>query len=155
MQLRRVLVPTDFSAPSRQALDMAIDFARTFGAELELFHVRELPTYAFPDAGLPMTPMVMEELEKSSRAELERLSAEVERGGVRCGYATSVGAHDLEICRRAADWGADLIVMGTHGRTGLRHVLLGSVAEKVVRRAPCPVLTVRPQEHAAEHHPTP
>jgi nucleotide-binding universal stress UspA family protein len=151
MEFRRILVPTDFSPPSRHALGVAIDLGRRFGSELRLFHARELPAYAFPDAGLPITPTVLESLEASTRSDLARLADEVSRAGLRCSIATAVGLHDQEICRHAAEWGADLIVMGTHGRTGLRHVLLGSVAEKVVRRAVCPVLTVRP--HEAEAHP--
>jgi nucleotide-binding universal stress UspA family protein len=150
LQVKRILVPTDFSDPSRDALDMAIEFARRFSAHLTLFHASELPTYVFPDAVMPVTPQVMAELQRSSRQELERLASEVRAAGVAVDFESVVGPTDAEICHAAGEKHIDLIIMGTHGRTGLRHALLGSIAEKVVRRAPCPVLTVRPSAHA-EH----
>jgi len=151
LDVRRILVPTDFSPPSERALEMAIEFARRFGAELTLFHAHELPAYVFPDGVMPVSPEILVELERTMSAELERLAARARAAGVPASIKTGVGAHDVEIVRFASEMNADLIIMGTHGRTGLRHVLLGSVAEKVVRRAPCPVLTVRPTEHAEKH----
>jgi nucleotide-binding universal stress UspA family protein len=151
LEVRRILVPTDFSPPSERALELAIEFARRFGAELTLFHAHELPAYVFPDGVMPVSPEILLELERSMNAELDRLAARVRAAGVPVSTKTGVGAHDVEIVRYASEMNADLIIMGTHGRTGLRHVLLGSVAEKVVRRAPCPVLTVRPTEPAEKH----
>jgi nucleotide-binding universal stress UspA family protein len=152
LDVQRILVPTDFSQPSTEALELAIEFARRFGAELRLFHSREMPAYVFPDAVMPASPVMFQELERTARVELARLEDQVRAQGVVVSSEAAMGMHDQEICRHAKDWGADLIIMGTHGRTGLRHVLLGSVAERVVRRAPCPVLTVRP--HDSEHpHP--
>jgi nucleotide-binding universal stress UspA family protein len=151
LDIHRILVPTDFSPPSERALEMAIEMARRFGAELTLFHAHELPAYVFPDGVMPVSPQILAELERSMTAELERLATIVRAAGVSARIKTGVGAHDVEICHYAEEMSADLIVMGTHGRTGLRHVLLGSVAEKVVRRAPCPVLTVRPTEPQAAH----
>jgi nucleotide-binding universal stress UspA family protein len=154
LSLRRILVPTDFSEPSMEALDMAIAFAQRFGASMTLFHAHEMPTYVFPDAVMPVTPQVVSQLEQSSKAELDRIAERVRAAGITVDTVATVGPNDVEICRYADQIGADLIIMGTHGRTGLRHALLGSVAEKVVRRAPCPVLTVRP--HATDaHHPHP
>jgi nucleotide-binding universal stress UspA family protein len=151
LEVKRILVPTDFSAPSEHALEMAIEFARRFGAELTLFHAHELPAYVFPDGVMPVSPEILLDLERSMSAELERLAARARAAGVTVSIKTGMGAHDVEIIRCASELGADMIIMGTHGRTGLRHVLLGSVAEKVVRRAPCPVLTVRPTERAPAH----
>jgi nucleotide-binding universal stress UspA family protein len=152
LSISHILVPTDFSDPSIDALELAVEMARRFGASITLFHAQEMPTYVFPDAVMPVTPQVVAELEKSSQSELDRLAGRVRSAGVPVSTRSVVGPNDAEICRYAEEMGADLIVMGTHGRTGLRHVLLGSVAEKVVRRAPCPVLTVRPQAVAAHAH---
>jgi len=155
MRFRKILVPTDFSEPSQAAINLAIDLARQLDAELELFHAQELPAYIFPDGVMPISPELVADLERTSHAELERLAARAREAGVRASTASAVGAHDAEILRRASESGADLIVMGTHGRTGFRHVLLGSVAERVVRRAPCPVLTVRPQALQTHEAPSP
>ncbi|HEY7956476.1 MAG TPA: universal stress protein [Polyangia bacterium] len=143
-EIHRILVPTDFSEPSERALEVAIELARRFGARLFLFHAYVAPSYVFPEGLEPTTPELVEQLERTMRAELELRAVRVRTAGVTAEVGTGVGPHDQEICRRARELGADLIVMGTHGRTGIRHALLGSVAEKVVRRAPCPVLTVRP-----------
>lgn len=148
MDLKRILVPTDFSEASTPALDLAIAFAQRFEAEIILFHAHEMPAYVFPDGVLPVTPEVLGELQRSVMAELDRLAVRIREAGVVVTTRSGIGVHDFEICRAAKESSADLIVMGTHGRTGLRHVLLGSVAEKVVRRAPCPVLTVRPEAYA-------
>jgi nucleotide-binding universal stress UspA family protein len=150
LSVSRILVPTDFSEPSIEALELAIELASRFSASVTLLHAQEMPTYVFPDAVMPVTPQVVAELEKSSKDELERIAGRVRAAGIPVNTKTVLGPNDGEICRFAEEMNADLIVMGTHGRTGLRHVLLGSVAEKVVRRAPCPVLTVRP--HAAPAH---
>lgn len=150
--VRRILVPTDFSEPSSYALEMAIELGRRFGAELVLFHAHEMPAYVFPDGVMPVTPDVLSDLQTAVDGELERLAARVRAAGLRVSRRSAIGVHDLEICRAAEEVDADLIIMGTHGRTGLRHALIGSVAEKVVRKAPCAVLTVRPE--AAAHYET-
>jgi len=144
LNVSRILCPTDFSGPSTEALELAIEFARRFDAELVLFHAHEMPAYVFPDSVMPAAPTVLQQLEEVADAELRRSAARVRECGVPVRIASAMGAQDLEICRYAEEMHADLIIMGTHGRTGLRHALLGSIAEKVVRRAPCPVLTVRP-----------
>ncbi len=154
LELRRILVPVDFSPPSEAALDTAIEFARRFGSELTLFHAHELPAYVFPDGVMPVSPEILNEMERSLAEELERLAVRVRAAGVAVACRSGMGAHDVEILRCADDIDADLIIMGTHGRTGIRHALIGSVAEKVVRRARCPVLTVHgpaAPTHAAAH----
>jgi nucleotide-binding universal stress UspA family protein len=148
-QIRRILVPTDFSDASTGALQMAIELAQRFGAGITLFHAHQVPTYVFPEGMMPVSPPVLQDLEQSILSELGRLAAHVETAGVPVAHHHSIGVPFSEICRYAEEIGADLVVMGTHGRTGLRHVLLGSTAEKVVRKAPCPVLTVRPETHEA------
>jgi nucleotide-binding universal stress UspA family protein len=153
MHIRHILVPTDFSDGSRRALETALDLAHDTGARVTLLHVHHVPASVFPDVILPMTPELMRDVERSVDHVLEHLVEEARQHGVEADFHTVFGTTHLEICKSAEDVGADLIVIGTHGRSGLSHVLLGSVAEKVVRKAPCPVLTVRPQMHSTAAHP--
>jgi nucleotide-binding universal stress UspA family protein len=143
-EIRRILHPTYFSEQSEAAWTWAELMARTFGAELHLLHVLQEPVAVLPESSLAVAPPAVNlpELAESAQHGLERLTAaspgRVTARVVRHGPAAE------EIARYASDAGIDMIVMGTHGRTGLAHVLLGSVAEKVVRKACCAVLTVRP-----------
>jgi universal stress protein A len=138
-----ILVPTDFSPASERVLAYARALAERFGASLHLLHVVEDPVmaaawseaYAFDVAGL----------QARFREEAERRLTEVAASLTGVTVTTDVldGSPARTIAAAAGDKGMDLIVMGTHGRSGLSHLLLGSVAERVVRSAPCPVLTVR------------
>jgi nucleotide-binding universal stress UspA family protein len=152
MYLRHILVPTDFSAGSNEALATAIGLALDTGARITVFHVHHVPAQIFPDMIMPIGPELMHDIERSAAGLLEELCARARVAGVEADWQTSIGSTHVEICHRAHKIGADLIVIGTHGRTGLSHVLLGSVAEKVVRRSPCPVLTVRPEMHSTFAH---
>ena len=152
MYLRHILVPTDFSAGSNEALATAIGLALDGGARITLLHVTHLPAQVFPDMIMPMGPELIREAEHSVDGLLEELCARAREAGVDADWRTSLGTTHVEICAQAKTLGVDLIVIGTHGRTGLSHALLGSVAEKVVRRAPCPVLTVRPETHSTFAH---
>lgn len=141
---RSILVPTDFSPTSEKAQKLAAELARKFGATLTLVHVYEVPTCPYPGASLPPESAAL--VAKAAEAELDRTLSSLRK---RSAGATSVlreGVPWEEILEVAADMGAELIVMGTHGRGTIRDGLLGSVAERVVRTAPVPVLTV----HAAE-----
>ena len=126
IELHRILVPSDFSETSAAALRYAVNLARQFNARLYLLHVPDYPGAATGDQ--------LRELVTNDEAEALH---------VEC--AMRVGLPAEEIVRFALDHSADLVVMGTHGREGIDRLLLGSVAETVVRKAPCPVLTV--------HHP--
>jgi nucleotide-binding universal stress UspA family protein len=143
--LDRILVPTDFSDHARQAIRYACELARRFECELHLLNVvQPLTTNVsyggpIPDVLLHPEQPAQAELDKLSEPGLEQIS-KVER-------TVRTGPPFLEIVRYARERDIDLIVMGTHGRTGLVHALIGSVAEKVVRKSPCPVLTVRPEGH--------
>jgi nucleotide-binding universal stress UspA family protein len=145
IKLERILVPTDFSDCSKQAIKYACELAKRFGSELDLLHVvQPLTTNVsygapIPDALLHPEQPAEKELEAIAEPALEHVS-QVER-------CVRTGPPFLEIVRYARERDIDLIVMGTHGRTGLVHALIGSVAEKVVRKASCPVLTVRPEGH--------
>ena len=142
----KILVPTDFSETADAALGYAKSLAGRIGASLHLLYVFTDPygaaAYA-PEVYVPLPPEVRERAIEDARARLtERLDAdqEIYFRGTR---TVVTGAAAKEIVQFAAEQGIDLIVMGTHGRRGVAHLLLGSVAELVVRTARCPVLTVR------------
>jgi nucleotide-binding universal stress UspA family protein len=147
-RLRSILVPVDFSPCSDKALDYAVAFSKQFGAGLVLLHVVEPMVY--PENYLAV-PTVNEDINASlTKAAEEKLGIQRERIGVddsKVEGMTRLGRPYVEIVEAAKAAGADLIILGTHGHTGLKHVLLGSTAERVVRHAPCPVLTVRDPEH--------
>jgi nucleotide-binding universal stress UspA family protein len=144
---KRICCPIDFSEASRAAMEVAADLARRTGAELVLLHAYPIPGYTFPDGSVVASPKMMQDLADQAQRHLEewRVDAEKLVGAPRVTAEKAVGEPAAEILAVAAARGADLLVLGTHGRTGLEHALLGSIAERVVRRARCPVLTVRPQ----------
>jgi len=150
IQLKRVLFPTDFSELSLHALKYAVSFAQSYKAELHVLHVvDEAYQYwmAMGPSSLPVGPPP-DELVDLAKKELARFIEEhVAKSGVALVSEASMGRPFMEIVGYAKDRKIDLIVLGTHGRGGLRHALLGSVAERVVRKAPCPVLTIRHPEH--------
>lgn len=136
-------VPTDFSEASRPALETACELAAHFDAELCLLFVQEITPMASVD--MPVPPTVLEALSGRGEEQLRAWKAQAEkRGAQRVQTTLVIGVPFDQIVQHANQRHADLIVMGTHGRTALRHVLIGSVAEKVVRHSACPVLTVRP-----------
>ncbi len=143
---KRICCPIDFSDASRAAMEVAADLAKRFGAELVLLHAYPIPGYTFPDGSVVASPKMMQDLADQAQRHLEEWRAEAEQlaGGVRVTAEKAVGEPAAEILEVAREQGADLLVLGTHGRTGLEHALMGSIAERVVRRAHCPVLTVRP-----------
>jgi nucleotide-binding universal stress UspA family protein len=148
--ITRILVPVDFSAHSDRAMRYAATLAGRVGASVELLHVVEDLTYgAFSEVYVPNVPALMEEAINSAVDRLTPLKAEVFPHGADVETVVSMGRPALTIVEHARAGKFDLIVMGTHGRTGLGHLLMGSVAEHVVRTAPCPVLTVRGVEAAA------
>jgi universal stress protein A len=145
IQLQNICVPVDFSDTSVAALNYAKALADAFHAKLHLLHV--LVNW-FPDGDFPISPQVYLELEKSAKAQLERQLTQQDVAKYRAKLELVSGTSEfVEIVRYARDQKIDLLVMGTHGRGPIAHMLLGSVAEKVVRKAPCPVLTVRHPEH--------
>jgi nucleotide-binding universal stress UspA family protein len=149
LEIKHILVPTDFSSTSEAALDLAAELARRFDASLTLFHVHQVPSYLYPDGMMPVPSRLLQDLEASVVAELTRLAERLEKEGLRVDLRHTIGSPAGEICHAAEELRVDLIVMGTHGRSGLSHMLLGSVAERVVQKAHCPVLTVHAREAAA------
>lgn len=140
--IRSILVPVDFSDSSRAGLDLALELAKRFESKVTLLHVWGLPVYAFPE-GAMFAPEVVTRLTTAAQDAVDRWKKEISGRGIEVSAISTIGTPADEIVERAKTGSFDLVVMGTHGRTGLKHILLGSVAERVVRLAPCPVLTVR------------
>jgi nucleotide-binding universal stress UspA family protein len=143
MEFRKILVPVDFSKYSEEALQQAIELAKAFGSELHLLHCYQIN----PAAVSPYGIVIPENFEHDVRmAALRRLAEWRDKAiAAGCKVQEHISAHfpTEEIAAVAEQIGADLIVMGTRGLTGIKHVLLGSVAERTIRIAPCPVLTVK------------
>jgi nucleotide-binding universal stress UspA family protein len=143
---KRIVCPVDFSEPSERALAQAVTIAEQNGAALDVLNVIEPLSPAMFSDGMLMAqadvlPAQSSELAQSMLEELKnKLCGAVQARTV---LHVAVGAPFVEIVRYARECGADLIVMGSHGRTGIEHLLIGSVAERVVRKASCPVLVVR------------
>jgi universal stress protein A len=145
IKLQNICVAVDFSDTSAAALTYAKALADAFGAELHLLHV--LVNWV-PDGDFPVSPQFYVGLEESARKQLDALLSAEERTKYQAKLALVSGLSEfVEIVRYARDNKIDLLVLGTHGRGAIAHMLMGSVAEKVVRKAPCPVLTVRHPEH--------
>jgi nucleotide-binding universal stress UspA family protein len=140
----KILVPVDFSEHSERALRVAADLARRYEAKLTVAHVYEPVTYAAPESFLlyaaQQTPGMLAEYDKLLAKSSQDARGE---GAQQVDTKLLQGTAFVEITRFAKEGGYDLIVMGTHGRTGIAHVLMGSVAERVVRKATCPVMAVR------------
>ncbi|MBD3674575.1 MAG: universal stress protein [Planctomycetaceae bacterium] len=149
--IRKILVPTDFSDFSVNAANYAIELAKKFDAEVTLLYVLQDAVALFPEPGVtfPAPGNYLQELQESAKKSLERLCESLPEE-ITINTELRNGPPFVEILRCAREGDYDMIVLGTHGRSGLAHVLLGSVAEKVVRKAECPVLTVRPDEHKFE-----
>jgi len=144
MQIKTILFPTDFSQGARAAMDHAISLAKDYNAKLILLYVIQDISIAewYIPSTLSVTDLV-EDMQRSARNEMEKWGTEVSAKVKDVDKMVVRGVPFVEIIKTAKDKNADLIVIGTHGRTGIDHMLFGSTAEKVVRKSPCPVLTVR------------
>lgn len=144
IELKKILFPTDFSEPSEEAKLYAISFAKGFGATLYVLTVSQPLNINLSSADPVILYDLDARLESGARENLEHLKEELTREGVQVQTALRRGTPYLEIVKFAEENNIDLIIMGTHGWSGFDHIILGSTTEKVVRKAPCPVLTVRP-----------
>lgn len=150
INIDKVLVPTDFSDFSKPAMTYACAMAARFSSELHLLHVCPEPAMLVPEAGgIGVAGVIVEtdEIEASALAQLQQLPGDDWENNREIHRETRVGSAFYEIINYAKEHDIDLIVIGSHGRSGLMHLLMGSVAENVVRKAPCPVLTVKPDGH--------
>jgi nucleotide-binding universal stress UspA family protein len=143
LAIRTLLVPIDFSAPSLAALERACELAREWGAALHLLHCYEIPTPGFEQYRIALPETVSERIHEAAERQLAELAESTAASGLRVTSEVSAEAPGHAIAEAARQVRADLVVMGTHGNTGVKHLLLGSVAERTVRTAPCSVLVVK------------
>ena len=142
-RIEKILVPVDFSEHSARALEMAIDLAKAFGARIDLLHCYQIQPLSISPYGIVLPEDFDREVREGAERRVDEWRGKVMLEGVEVGVRLSSRFPSLEISETASEIGADLIVMGTRGLTGIKHALLGSVAERTLRLAPCPVLTVR------------
>ena len=147
LSVHNILVPVDFSDASEQSLQVAIDLAKTFKANVHLLHVYQVPVYGFPDGAFLAGPDIAAKLSDAAQHGLNLIVEKHRDQGVQLTGVLRQGNPHEEILAVASEVLADLIVLGTHGRSGLSHALLGSVTEKVVRTSPVPVMTIRHRAH--------
>jgi nucleotide-binding universal stress UspA family protein len=141
---KHIILPTDFETASARAIDVAVGLAQTFAAQLTLLHVWEIPIYPYMEFMLNSEMIASVEMRAVKRLAETLEVVQKTLPGVDSKLKT--GLPWSGILESIGETGADLVVMGTHGRRGVSHVLLGSVAEKIVRLSPVPVLTVRPAQ---------
>ena len=148
MKIKTILVPTDFSEHAERSYERAIEFAKVFGARIDLLHVYDIPDFAsiyeiaFPD-------QLDTGIRKAALRKLESLRELATGEGIEVATHLAFGAPERLITQHAKDENVDLIVMGTRGLGAVKHLLLGSVAERTIRAAPCSVLVVEDPERAA------
>lgn len=151
-KFNRILAPTDFSAYSDEGLRFAIDLAELFGSELTVLNVLR-PDEIKQRQAMPLPSgyldTIYRETKQKARDHFDEMMKE-RRHDLEVRFEVASGDPFVEIIRKAREQQSDMIVLATHGRTGLKHVLLGSVAEKVVRSADCPVLSIKPSGHKFE-----
>ena len=145
LRLKRILVPIDFSDCSKKALQYALPLAKEHQAAITLLYVVPAAYSAEEYTGIGYAQL-QASLKEGGEKELAKLAVDEVRGEIATDSLVRVGSPAREIVETARELPADLVVISTHGRTGLRHVFLGSIAEHVVQRAPCPVLVVRERE---------
>jgi nucleotide-binding universal stress UspA family protein len=148
IEIKKILIPTDFSEYSQFALKYAMALAVSFKARLYVIHVCE---HAITGAGTEAyhfsVPEFLADVEKAERESLEKIVSEIRSAGIDAQSVFTTGRAYIDIVDKAKELDVDLITLATHGRKGLSHFVFGSTAEKIVRLAPCPVLTVKHPEH--------
>jgi nucleotide-binding universal stress UspA family protein len=148
IKLKKILFPTDFSDPSNEALQYALSFAKEYGAKLVVLHVINEKVFA-EGLNLPRVISLEElgaEMEAEAKRQLKTLIPKEQGEGLERENVIIKGNPFLEIIRYAKDEDVDLIIIGTHGRTGFEHIIFSSTAARVIRKAPCPVLSVKPAQ---------
>jgi nucleotide-binding universal stress UspA family protein len=142
-EIRRILCATDFSPASTRVYQYAVELASRLQAEIMLIHAYQIPAYTLPDGVVEVPVEVETGIRERLTKQLSDFASSVDAKGVKIEAKLFDGVPYVEITRAARDLNADLVIIGTHGRTGLAHLLLGSVAERVVRTCEVPVLTIR------------
>lgn len=139
---KKILVPVDFSFGSERAVEKAAQLARVMDASVELMHVYQLPVFALPDSSITVSPTYIADLTDRAQRALEKHRAALLADGIEASCKLMEGMPAQAIVEHANDISAEMIVMGTHGHSGFKRFLLGSTAERVVRMATVPVLSV-------------
>jgi len=139
----RIVIAVDFSEHSAEAVQAGTELAKQFGAEVHLIHAFEIPVPVLTPYEVALPDNFVGDARSAARRELDSVEKQVGGAGVQVSAHLRDGPPDTAIDELAREIDADLIVMGTRGNTGLKHVLLGSVAERTLRHAPCPVLTIK------------
>ena len=155
MTVTNILVPTDFSAGSQEAVRYAYDLAKALGATLHVVHVLENPFApgAFMEMYTPPSPEYFVDMERQAEDKLRATLTAEQKAGVPTVMTTRLGVPATEILARIdEDPRIDLVVMATHGRGGVARFVMGSVTDKIIRSAPCPVVTIREHPHTARAH---
>src|SRR5262245_32186715 len=151
INIKTILAPTDFSIHAEHALKYAGELAKNLNAKMIVLHVAEYSNVGGdPDASELLIPNYLLELEKKGKDRLEQITRGLRKVEVDAHSVFVAGRAYQDIVRMAKELKVDLIVLGTHGRTGFSHLFFGSTAEKVVRLCPCPVLTVKHPDYASE-----
>ncbi len=145
-EVRNILVPVDFSDHSAAALDLATQIARHFDAKIWLLHCYPIYSSGVSPYSVVTPARYYRDIRSEAERRLRQSQEKIETEGIEAECSVTPTDPDVSIAQQAVDLGADLIVMGTRGLTGFKHAMLGSVAERTVRLAPCPVLTVRAEE---------
>lgn len=147
IDLKTILYPTDFSEFSANAEPYVIEFAKKFGAKVVLVHVVSVPAYAVSYEIAVDVVSLRETMEASAKKRIEETAKRLKAEGIEVETVLRIGTSFVEIIEAARQHEAQLIILPTHGWGAVKHLLLGSTAEKVVRKAPCPVMTIRDPEH--------
>ena len=151
IDIKSILAPSDFSTHAEHALKYAGELAKNLKAKMYVLHVAEYSNVGGdPDATELLIPNYIPELEKRGKDQLDQITRRLREVGVDAHSVFVAGRAYQDIARMAKELNVDLIVLGTHGRTGFSHLFFGSTAEKVVRLCPCPVLTVKHPDYASE-----
>ena len=145
--IKKIMIPTDFSEYANHALKYAVTMAQSFQAKLYLMHVYDLPLTSPMLPAEPYPTVTRTQQQHEEEKNLNRLVEELRATGVDAEPVFELGRPYMEIVRSAKELDVDLVILATHGRKGLSHLIFGSTAEKVVRLSPCPVLTIKHPEH--------
>jgi len=142
--IKKILIPTDFSSSAMHALKYAVEFNKSFNARLYILHVlQDITDFSEFNLSPTILPQLYAEFEQNATHKLEEIVNHLVPKDTACDTYIIHGVPFFEIIQFSKDEGIDLIIMGSHGRTGIKHVLFGSTAEKVVKKAACPVLTIK------------
>lgn len=149
--IKKILIPTDFSSSSMHALKYAIELNKTFGARLYILHIlQDITDFSEFNLSPTILPQLYAEFEQNATSKLEDIVNTIIPRDMTCDTYIIHGVPFFEIIQFSKDECIDLIVIGSHGRTGIRHVLFGSTAEKVIKKSACPVLTIKSPDASFE-----